>query len=534
MAHLFVLKQVAKWCFLKRTNLYCKLFKMKKISLILLLLLCVYPAQSQLTDGKYQIKLVFSQRVVEYNLDYLVLNPSCQNPLESSCKKQIWTIKRVPNLAHVYTLTNEGSNLMLTYLTANEGRQILSYMRMFPPRPQDQREEQYFTIRENRANPGYTIQPYSSTNSNSRKYYLAVSQLTMQSDNASLDIENKIDQDIFKMNYDNLIFSIQKITGGVNVAPSRVMSNAVNSSSVVVLPKSDNKLDLDFKTGGDNLDPKDFMEGLKITIKIRNKPDIVKENANESKEWPNNSIRRVTINIPADVACADINEVILSRDTKSRSANNMTAVVGDNWNLDKVTITSRFKINGAIKSNSMNYLSPSGSSFPLYRFTYEDRDGDSNTGKILSLKVNGICSTENTTTTSTPTNSNAKLTCIFGTGGDNLEGGNGNNVNIRIRFKSSTKVLLLNNVNDTAKWNNFTENTVTKEILNSNDIDINDIKEVEVRHTGGGGMFADNWHVDKIKITINKGNQNKVLVDKVGAPIHMFTGDTRSKKFNVE
>lgn len=94
--------------------------------------------------------------------------------------------------------------------------------------------------------------------------------------------------------------------------------------------------------------------------------------------------------------------------------------------------------------------------------------------------------------------------------------------------------MTINNINNSVSWGNWTENTVSKEIPNSANIDINDIKSVEIRHTGGGGMFADNWHVDKILISISKDGLSRVLVDKVGAPVHMFTGDTRRKTYTVE
>ena len=88
-------------------------------------------------------------------------------------------------------------------------------------------------------------------------------------------------------------------------------------------------------------------------------------------------------------------------------------------------------------------------------------------------------------------------------------------------------MVTINNINNGANWANWTENTVSKEIANSTTLDINDIKSIEVRHTGGGGIFADNWHVDKIYITITKDGASRVLVDRVGTPIHMFTGESR-------
>lgn len=479
---------------------------------------------SQIAPGRYHIKLDSNQKAMQVNeFRSFILKESCAP--NTYCEYQYWDVKKVRNSDELFYIQSVQTKKCMTYKLTPNGKDVLEFIYLEPQKPLASMLTQSFFIREHSAGK-YVIQPAVSNKDYEINLSVTEAELARTESFLKFEYEN-----VSSVNRSVFTFSPVAATSSVQVTK---VSQTIQSPSVFVTPKSDNNLDLDFKTGGDNLDPKDFMEGLKITIKISNKPDIVRENVNESKEWPNNSIRRVTINMPADVACTDINEVILSRDTKSRSVNNMTGVVGDNWNLDKVTITSRFKINGAIKSNTMSYLSPSGSSFPLYRFTYEDRDRDSNTGKILTLKVNGICSTENTIANATPTNSNAKLTCVFGTGGDNLEGGDGNNVNIRIRFKSSTKVLLLNNVNDTAKWNNFTENTVTKEVPASTDIDINDIKEVEVRHTGGGGMFADNWHVDKIKISIQKNGQTKILVDRVGAPIHMFTGETRSKRFDVE
>ncbi len=40
---------------------------------------------------------------------------------------------------------------------------------------------------------------------------------------------------------------------------------------------------------------------------------------------------------------------------------------------------------------------------------------------------------------------------------------------------------------------------------------MNDIKEEELRNTGGGGMFADNWHVDKIYSGIADSGINKLF-----------------------
>lgn len=510
---------------------------MKNFILKIVVLLLIHQTQAQVQPGTYQIKLAFNQKSLEINpFNRLNLNPTCENPSAAACKNQMWNLKSVPNLPNVFTIANAKSNMLITYVVYPVNK-IIDRIMMLPEKTDEKKDEQYFLVKPTRGSKddliGFTIQPYLLADVNAgRTKFLAAKAAMLHLNDCPLLIEDTTNSTT--STYENLVFSFEKTA--VVLVPSSQNIGSVNvSPSVITSSKSDNKLDIDFKTGGDNLDPKDFMEGLKVTVKIKNKPDLVKENANEGREWPNNSIRRVSFNLPADVVCSDIHEIVLSRNTKGGTKNNMTAIVGDNWNLDKVTVTTRIKTNGTMKTGTMNWMSPSGSGNPLYRFVYEDRDSDNNTGLSLTLKTGSICPSANTTSSSTTSSStNASLNCVFGTGGDNLEGGSGNNVNIRIKFKSSNKIITINNINDTAKWNNFTENTVTKSIPNSATIDINDIKEVEVRHTGGGGMFADNWHVDKIKITITKNGVSRVLVDRVGAPIHMFTGDTRSKTFIVE
>ncbi|MCY7290980.1 MAG: hypothetical protein LH615_02250, partial [Ferruginibacter sp.] len=89
-------------------------------------------------------------------------------------------------------------------------------------------------------------------------------------------------------------------------------------------------------------------------------------------------------------------------------------------------------------------------------------------------------------------------------------------------------------LNSSKSWGNFSEQSCRKVLPNTADLDFNDIKEIELRHTGGGGIGADNWYLDKFKLIISRGLQSKVLIDKAAAPIHFFTGDTRRKIIIVE
>jgi hypothetical protein len=512
---------------------------MKKLIIILVLGLFTPQTQAQINSGNYQIKLVFSQKVIELYSNSMVINPICENPLAAACKKQVWEIKSVPNRNGVYTISNTENNMLLTHTTENAGNAFSMYVKLLPIKPQSQREEQYFNIIEKR-NPdrtvaGYIFQPYSRSNPTmAKEYYFGARASSMRWDNCPLELFFNDGADTEKISYEPLLFSLEKVSGGVIVGPSRVMSNVVQAPPVIVSPKSDNKIEVDITTGSDNLEPKSTQHGAEIRIILNNRPDIVKTNINEGKEWPNGSTRRIELPLPADITENDIKEVHLYR---KRDGLQYVWQLGekDNWNVNRVKVNAILFKNGVKTNIAMldtgaerpRIPGNNNQTRPLYRFIYEG--GDSvNEGQFLKLLLAPMSQGRMPSGTS-----NATLKVTFGTGGDNLEGGN-NNVDVTIRLRNINQPITIRNINQTKKLNNFSEDTFTKEIANSQNLDLSNIKEVEIRHTGGGGMFADNWHVDKIYIVINLNGINKVLVDKVGAPIHMFTGDSRSKKFIIE
>ena len=111
-------------------------------------------------------------------------------------------------------------------------------------------------------------------------------------------------------------------------------------------------------------------------------------------------------------------------------------------------------------------------------------------------------------------------------GGDNLEGGSGNNVDLIIKLKGTpARSVLIRNLSNGQNWTNFSDRTVNKVVPNAR-FTFADIESIELRHTGGGGIFADNWHIDKFKLTMTINVEASVLVDRIDAHILMFTGDT--------
>lgn len=287
-----------------------------------------------------------------------------------------------------------------------------------------------------------------------------------------------------------------------------------------------NKIEVECKTGEDDLAVRDagIQGNLKITINYKNgAAPVVLENANRNQNWPKNSIRRVTVPLPATVDVKNLASINL---TRSSTSNNFEDAVADNWDLKSLTVTA------TIKNDSVNakyqLLVKNGN--PLNRF----KAGiNCNCNKTYDFSAPQMISGTSHWIDKVPPPQKASIMAIFGNGGDDLRGGNDNSKLIII-FKNSTRTLVYNNLNAGANWGNFTEKTVSKELPSTPDLKIADIKEVQLWHTGGGGMGADNWDLDKFKLTITINGENKILVDKVGAPIHRFTGDTRRKTFVME
>lgn len=300
-------------------------------------------------------------------------------------------------------------------------------------------------------------------------------------------------------------------------------------NSVLLNPKpaAKNKLYIDFKTGNDNLEHRDFQKNVDVKIAMNGKPDLIFENVNENQNWPNNSIRRFTADLPENIEVQDIKTITINRGNAAGNWNNIDGAMADNWNLGKLTVSATI-------SNKRYILADlQGNNQPLFRFVYENRNACSYCGMSYSYTFEHQYS-NSTPSAITSTPMNAKIFFSFGTGGDNLEGGNDNNVNVTLKLKNNPKTYTLSNINAKRKWENFTEKSREMDILNSKDLDINSIASVEIRHTGGGGIGADNWDVDKIKISVSKDGVSKILVDKVGAPIHRFTGDSRILRVKVD
>ncbi|MFY7841038.1 MAG: hypothetical protein ACOVP7_12225 [Lacibacter sp.] len=274
-------------------------------------------------------------------------------------------------------------------------------------------------------------------------------------------------------------------------------------------------------TGADDL--RGGRDNMSVRLKIYNSSFTINlDNMNKSVRWNNHSEYQVSIEIP-NSSGLDINSIseVVVRHTGG-SGND-----ADNWNLNRLKLViSKNKTPAEVQAaglksddgipNQRLLVNKSGS--PLHRFTGQSREK-----AFVTEGANNQAAVKNAT-----------LTIEAGTGDDDLRGGS-DNISIYIRFKNSTESVSLLNVNNRENWPNNSVRVVSnKELLRSYNININDIKEVELRHTGGSGMGADNWNLTKLKISITKEGRSRVLVDLVAPLIHRFTGSERRKVFTVE
>ncbi len=491
-----------------------------------LLLIPVF-AFSQITPGRYMIKLAFNDKVIQSGATggtrLTTIHP-CPDPAVN-CQNQIWEIKSVRGTPNIFTITKVQNRRCFTFKEqVNDVTKILEDVFMEPQKPQALIRNQSFYIQPDK-DGNYTIQPQRAPEFSSRNdVYLAAKLNTINIDGGDVFFETK-NQQTNPTSYSNSTNIFWQFIPVTTTSLVTVTPGTIQSPSVVVAPPSANKIEIDFKTGGDNLEPRGFQKNLQITIAIQNREPIVMTDVNKNQTWPNNSTRRVTVALPADINVADLRSISLLR-TVVNSWNNVDAGIADNWNLDKITATAIIKTEGRMMRTLL--LNKSGA--PLFRFIYEKRN-NTNPNEGIGTTYDFSLGYQNNPIATTPRGV-TEINAIFGTGGDDLRGGN-DNVDLAIKLRTTpARTVYLRNLNNKENWPNFSERTVRKPVVGAA-FTFADIESIELRHTGGGGIFADNWQIDKFKLTMAINGEARVLVDKVDAPIHMFTGETRRKVFIV-
>lgn len=487
---------------------------MKKLLIILVinLITLLSIAQTPLIQGKYKLTLVVNDLDLEFsNANFIRVAPDCI-PSNLLCGSQIWFITGVRGKPGVYSIELLNNR---KYLTWSEAPEIQSRLSLESRSSMAGLKFQRFLIKSNN-NGTYQIQPAIEPALVTNDFFLSAN-LTPGLNNWVGLLKNGSTGNQTIANTWNLI----SLT--TTVVPAR-------SERVVVTPTSVNKLDVDIKTGSDNLEPRDFQNNPQLKVNIKNRNPIIIENINNNQTWPNNSIHRISISLPADVNISDLQSISILRGLV-RGWNSAEINRADNWNIDRFTVTATIKTNDRLVKTVLLDKIASGR-YPVVRIVYQQFDS-SNPTVVTEKTFDLLEPATNTPLINVPVTANAIITATFGTGGDDLRGGN-DNIDMMFEFKSGIMPLVFRNVNASRRWGNFFEKTVTKELSDSQNFYVDDIKDVVIRHTGGGGIGADNWHLDKFKLSITKGNVTKILIDRVEAPIHFFTGDSRSKTFYVQ
>ncbi len=290
-------------------------------------------------------------------------------------------------------------------------------------------------------------------------------------------------------------------------------------------------LNIDIKTGDDNLERKKYQKNPEITIKLRDGREVKKTNINRGQTWDNNSLRRVTVALPENVTLSDITEFVLERQRDYGTGGyRFDTWEKDDWVVKAVTITATIRESGRTRNVSVAEFNPRGN---VYRFTFSTSPvpGD---GFVYRTPINY----GDTTPPAPSTSGNAIVTATFGTGRDDLRG-RGDNVRLVLKIYNSTQTYTLENLNGGLKWDNNSEFTLTKEIPNSSRLDIDTISTVVLRHTGINSN--DEWELNNFRLVIRKPDPSggsarevsKLLVDKTASPIHRFNQINREKAFSV-
>jgi hypothetical protein len=263
----------------------------------------------------------------------------------------------------------------------------------------------------------------------------------------------------------------------LNVPAQRLVNDAAASEVQVWIQTGSDNL----RGGNDNAD---------ATLIFADGTTFSTPNINASREWGNGQTHVARLALPpAGVRVRDIQGVTIA--TRFGGG-----VSGDNWNVDKVALMVAFPEGSPTSSSQPSstvvdtWLDKSGG--PLVRFSGSEHE--------RSWPVEKQAPPAMTVTS---------LELIISTGNDDLRGGSNpkDNCDVTVGLKDgftcpdgqSIPEITLKNVNNGAKWSNWTDHTVSIP-LPSCGLRGADVKSVTL-HTGfGGGLGGDNWNVQRIQL----------------------------------
>jgi hypothetical protein len=237
------------------------------------------------------------------------------------------------------------------------------------------------------------------------------------------------------------------------------------------------QLRLFVKTGIDDLRG-DTGNMANATVHFRS-GDSTTINLSASRRWDSDETHVAVLNVPAGAKVSDITGLTIHKDYDG----GFLDCCGDNWDLAKVALVVSYATGSSVTvvrtPTTHEWLNVSGG--PLVRFTGDTHD---HTEAVAPQDLGS---------------SVQSLTLIITTGGDDLRGGGnaGDNCDVTLTRRVGDPIVL-HNVNAGQHWGNGE--------IHSIDVPVpaglmgGDITAVTL-HTGfGGGVFGDNWNVERVQL----------------------------------
>ena len=298
---------------------------------------------------------------------------------------------------------------------------------------------------------------------------------------------------------------------GQAAQPNRGMLMKPQATRMLSAGCTVNKLVLAIRTGNDDL--RGGQNNLNVEIHFADGNMQVANNVNQGANWPNNSLRSVTIPLNQPVAPGQIRMLRLVHLAQGGYVSPHQGTFGgamatggppaglaslasgvkteDNWNMAELQVRGIGTANVPIAS------------FGFHRFT----------GTYPSLDVNAM------PTVGCPSPDDVRqLEFLFQTGNDDLRGGD-DNLDIVINFADGTNQAE-SNVNQGMRWADGSKHEVTVSLNRS--VPLGQIKSVTLAATFKGGMNGDNWNMDSVNIVAVVNGANHLFAN---SGFHRFSAN---------
>jgi hypothetical protein len=298
----------------------------------------------------------------------------------------------------------------------------------------------------------------------------------------------------------------------------RLMKNLFVLMLIIVLSTmqmlAQSQLNVEIKTGDDDL--RGGGDNANLVVNLKSKRNHRFENINQSRTWHNNTTVKLNFDLPADVKPEDI-----SGFTIEKTDNSNHTFTKDNWNVGMIRIRHTYTVNGIASTYELYYAL----CYLCFRLKAFENGTTVDRTYLAAFPPTKVYDNTNHVT----------MRAIFRTGGDDLRGGNDDNLNLFFYIKNQNYPVAFYNINAKRPWGNNSTKQFTKDFAQN--VNFDDIESVKLVHTGGNGMGADNWDLEEFTIYLAIAGREQLLITKTGSPplpLQRFTGDYREKMFTIE